>query len=387
METGEVKQYCLHKEGRRDDLTEMFDIYQSSDWFVGYNNLHFDDRVIQWMIDSYNPAFDDETDIYNFGQKVINKNTGKYKWGDGIQFHSIDLMRVAYLDKSLKMVATNLEWPLIQDLPYPHDHYVQSDEVDEILDYNLNDVEITERLYEELRRDVKLRAYMSKKYGENLMSDSNSGIANKLLNKMYAEASGQSYWSFKDKRTNYDEINLGSLVSDKISFQRDNLNDLLDQLDNTTLQKNGSRFESFEYHVRVGDTTYKIARGGIHSENEYELYEANDQYTYREVDFSSYYPTITIQLGLSPDHLDKNAFVGLLTDLLEERLSFKRQGKKVESDALKILVNAIYGKFGSDRYWLYDPKCMFSVTINGQLFMLMLIEKLEDNGFPCVYAK
>lgn len=389
--TGEMRQYYISPY-RSNNCGEMLDLFKNSNaWFCGYNNLWFDDRVIQWMIDYFNndgKTYSTQTildDIYQFANKVVNKNTGQYKWGKGVDFKSIDLMRVGYLDKSLKMVATNLEWPLIQDLPYPHDHHVQSDEVDEILDYNINDVEITQRLYEELETDIKLRAYMSKKYGENLMSDSNSGMANKLLNKQYGEVTGQTYWQFKDGRTYYDSITFGDIISDKIEFNTPKLKNLLEEIKNTTIEYNDGSFDSFEYHVLYNGTRYKLAKGGIHSENSYEIYESDSKYSYRELDWSSFYPYIMINLGIYPSHLDVK-FIKMFKKWVEERIEFKKEGKRTESNALKIKINAVYGKLGSDKYWLYDPKALYGVTLNGQLFMLMLIELMEENGFPVVYA-
>ena len=345
--TGKTSKYYIST-STSHGIQEMLDIFKESNaWFCGYNNLFFDDRVIQWLInyfDNKGKTYSYETitsDIYTFAQKVIKGNTGKYKWGKGVSFKSIDLMRVGYLDKSLKMVATNLEWPLIQDLPYPHDHYVKDDEIQEILDYNVNDVEITERLYEELETDIKLRGYMSKKYGENLMSDSNSGMANTLLDKEYAEATGQSYWSFKDDRTHYDNICFGHLISDKINFKTPKLQKLLKTIKSTTIhKKDDGNFEKFEYHILYNGTRYKLAKGGIHSENNYEIYESNENYSYRELDWSSFYPFIMLNLGIYPKHLDK-VFIKMFDKWVKERLEFKKQGKHTEADALKILINAV----------------------------------------------
>jgi hypothetical protein len=154
----------------------------------------------------------------------------------------------------------------------------------------------------------------------------------------------------------------------------------------TTLESDDNhKFESFEYHVRVGDTNYKIARGGIHSENDYELYEATDEYSYYELDFSSYYPYLMVVLGIKPKHLDQS-FLEKFTEVVNQRLEYKYSGQKTESNALKLIINAVYGKLGSENYWLYDPKAMYSVTINGQLFMLKMIEIMEDNNFPCIVA-
>jgi len=37
----------------------------------------------------------------------------------------------------------------------------------------------------------------------------------------------------------------------------------------------------------------------------------------------------------------------------------------------------MFGKTGYDNHWLYDPATLIGVTLNGQLFLMMLIEKLE----------
>lgn len=44
-----------------------------------------------------------------------------------------------------------------------------------------------------------------------------------------------------------------------------------------------------------------------------------------------------------------------------------------------------YGKLNDEYSFLYDPFCMYKVTINGQLMLLMLAEQLEDVG-KIIYA-
>lgn len=41
---------------------------------------------------------------------------------------------------------------------------------------------------------------------------------------------------------------------------------------------------------------------------------------------------------------------------------------------------------GNEHHWLYDLKAMYEVTLNNQLFLLMLIEKLEQAGIHVFYA-
>ncbi len=41
---------------------------------------------------------------------------------------------------------------------------------------------------------------------------------------------------------------------------------------------------------------------------------------------------------------------------------------------------------GNEYHWLYDLKALYETTLNGQLFLLMLIETLELNDIPVFYA-
>ena len=50
------------------------------------------------------------------------------------------------------------------------------------------------------------------------------------------------------------------------------------------------------------------------------------------------------------------------------------------------VINAIYGKFGFQDYFLYDRFAQMQVTINGQLMVMMVIEALELNGIHVVSA-
>ena len=55
-------------------------------------------------------------------------------------------------------------------------------------------------------------------------------------------------------------------------------------------------------------------------------------------------------------------------------------------EALKIVVNAIFGKLGDENGPLLDLKALYATTINGQLYLLKLIEMLSIKGFQNVSA-
>lgn len=60
--------------------------------------------------------------------------------------------------------------------------------------------------------------------------------------------------------------------------------------------------------------------------------------------------------------------------------------KNILAEALKIVINSIYGKLGFAYGDLCDRLAVLKVTINGQLMIMMLCEELELNGIEIVSA-
>ncbi len=98
--------------------------------------------------------------------------------------------------------------------------------------------------------------------------------------------------------------------------------------------------------------------------------------------------------NIAPEHLDNRTFTRLITWLRDTRVQAKHSKeelidgipKDILAQALKIVINSIYGKFNYAYGDIYDPLATLKVTINGQLYLLMLCEELELNGIPVMSA-
>ena len=101
------------------------------------------------------------------------------------------------------------------------------------------------------------------------------------------------------------------------------------------------------------------------------------------MDVASYYPNLIINNNFYPEHLGPQ-FIDVLKKITAERLAAKKSGDKVKADGLKITVNSIFGKTGSEHFWLYDPKQFLSTTISGQMGLLMLVEGMYSNGIEVI---
>ena len=258
------------------------------------------------------------------------------------------------------------------------------EEHDLIIDYNLNDADITAYFYEISLNEIRLRQSVSKKYGVDVMNSSRSGIGDKLMNKFYSEKTGLEFREFKDLRDSKTTVHFKDLLWDGFDFKTQELKKLLERLKNTTVvAEKGNK--DFEERVIINNCAYSMLKGGLHSYRPPITVLESPDYKIIDLDFGSFYPKVMINLGIFPPQLGME-FIEILQMVTTQRLEAKADKDMVTADALKITINAIYGKTGFEFGYLYSPKCMYGVTINGQLMLLNLIEKLELAGIEAFYA-
>ena len=97
---------------------------------------------------------------------------------------------------------------------------------------------------------------------------------------------------------------------------------------------------------------------------------------------------------VAPAHLNEGVFTKLVSWLKDTRIAAKHSEedlidgipKDILAQALKIVINSIYGKLGFESGSLYDRLAVLKVTINGQLMILMLCEELELNDIEVISA-
>ena len=83
-------------------------------------------------------------------------------------------------------------------------------------------------------------------------------------------------------------------------------------------------------------------------------------------------------LELHPEHLIKEIFLKIVKRLTEDRITAKNNGDTLKADNFKIKIISIFGDLGAEGSPTKDLKTFYSVTINGELLLLMLSEYLES---------
>ena len=72
------------------------------------------------------------------------------------------------------------------------------------------------------------------------------------------------------------------------------------------------------------------------------------------------YPSIILQNNLFPAHLGK-AFLNVYRRIYDQRVSAKKEGRKVENETLKLALNGLTGNLQSQYSWVYDPVMAFKI--------------------------
>jgi hypothetical protein len=125
-------------------------------------------------------------------------------------------------------------------------------------------------------------------------------------------------------------------------------------------------------NVVIDGFQYDFGTGGIHGCKKGVTESGNGKRIY-SLDVASYYPNLSIQNKIFPEHLNE-LFCQVYQNLYIERRSYDK--KSAFNKALKLALNGTYGASGDEFSPMYDPKFMMSITINGQLSLCMLMETL-----------
>lgn len=389
-----------HKETRKRFQFEISDYKQNTQellkflkqdklMLVGYNNLNYDSQLIEYLLKHPLCTYEQ---LYSEGQRVINNKYPDIPYWK-LSIPNLDLFKLKHYDRykvSLKWCQFGLDWENLQDLPYKHDQILTETEIQNIRDYCWNDVDSTHKLYEYCSQDIDLRKSIKKMYNQECFNLSNTGIAKKLVLNDLSKALSVPTWELKKVNTKRESVYFDEIISPIIKFSTKPLIDFL-----ANLKKSNKNLvtDSFKFEVNTKFMKHTIARGGIHSISTPKIFKSDKESIVLDLDYGSFYPNQILQMKFSPKHLG-SSFLSMLDKLTTQRLKAKKNkklGVDIEkngfiSDALKISINSIYGLLGEPYSFLHDFKTMYSVTINGQLLLLMLIEKLESIGGKCIYS-
>ena len=362
--------------------------------FAGYNNIHYDNPIINYIIDYYN-VMKDKTyieickSIFNLSKTILNSKEGEEgiwkKWKYQQWFESFDILTMLYstqLRVGLKEMQVTMQYPNVQEFVYDWDIPLVESKFDEMIQYNINDVESTSELLDRCKKDIELRIAIEDEYGVRVLSKDGVNIGMKIITQKYLEKTGQTWWDIKDLRSPMDKIPLKDVILPFVKYDSPILKDMLDTLKKQTVSPGR---KGYEYKFIFNNLRYTIGVGGIHSVNDPEIIIPKEDEYLIDCDVASLYPSMIIQHKFYPEHLGPE-FLEVYSKIREERIEAKHNGNKVKDQTLKLALNGLSGNLQNEHNFCYSPFSVLKIRVNGQLLLLMLAEKLVEIGCKIIQA-
>jgi hypothetical protein len=352
---------------------------------IGFNNLKYDYPLLHYGItkkifNMNDPAMMTSM-LYGHSQTIIDDEYSSIaEWN--VKIPQLDLFKLHHLDNeakrtSLKDIEFVLHHENVEDLPYSHYSYIIEDEERiKVIDYNEIDLRATKRLYERSRKEIDMRKTLSQKYKINLLNANDPKIGVEIFASKLSDALKIDVRDLRKMQTFRQTVTLGECVFPYINFQTEVFRNLLDRMKKVTVVGEQTK-DVWSEELIVNTVKYSVGLGGIHGRTESGIYSEDEDHIILSSDVTSYYPNLAIKNKFYPQHLTQR-FCEVYEEIFNERKQYPK--KSAENYGLKIALNGVYGKSNDKFSFFKDIKYMLTTTINGQLLLLMLCEKVNKLG-------
>lgn len=362
--------------------------------FCGYNNLHYDNPIINYIIEYEDKLMQYSipticSSIFNLSKTITTSsedNIDAWKhWKYQIWFDTFDILTMLYSNKlrvGLKEIQVTMQYPNVQEFVCDWTKPLPLEDFDSMIDYNINDIESTSELLNRCKKDVDLRIAIEDEYGVRVLSKDGVNIGMKILTQKYLEKTGLTWQDIKDLRSPMSVIPLKDVILPFIKYDSPILQRVLDDMKNQIVSPGRKGYEN---KFVFNNLRYSVGVGGIHSVNSPEIIIPRDDEMLIDIDVASLYPSMLIEYEFYPKHLGKE-FLEVYKQIKDERIEAKHNGDKVKNETLKLALNGLSGNLQNEHNFCYSPFAVMQIRINGQLLLLMLAEKLTQIGCRIVQA-
>ncbi len=341
----------------------------------GFNNKHYDDWVTLTM---YLGGSNVEVKKHNDFVIKEKRNAWEFPF---IQFkkrpfYSFDLRDdIADENISLKASEGNLRRPIVESsISFDIDRPLTPEELEELIKYCKEDVDSTECLYYERKEDyIDAKLMVGEMYGvppEEAIGLTNAKLSARVLEAKFVKRDDERDYVIPD---NIDISKIPKIVLDFFMLIRDkSIPD--EKLFGAGKGKKGMTLKLW-IKTAVGSCPVTFAWGGVHGAKPCVTVEETEDRVIVNQDVGSLYPNSMINFGYcSRSMKDPEAYV----KLVKKRLAYKKAGDKMRANALKLVVNTVYGAMLNLYNDLADRWAGRSVCISNQLAMMMLITQLAE---------
>lgn len=347
-----------------NDKEKLENFYQENkfDIWVGFNNKNYDQHILKGILCGFNPK--------KISDYIITDHNNGWGYSNLMnKIYTIQYDVMNSLNKGLKTYegfqGKNIKE---SDVAFNIPRKLTQDEIKETIIYCRLDVINTYELFIKTIKDFKAHMNLVKMAGGNL----------KYLSKTKTQLSSiilQAKQTIRD-----DEFDV--FVPDNLEIKKYKKivdwykSDDSKRYYNRVKKKNGGyKNEENRLEISVAGVDHVFGWGGLHGARK--KYHSKGYFILMDV--SSLYPSLMIKYNLLSRSCSRNG-VKKYEEIYHKRLELKSLGKKEEQAPLKLVLNSTYGAAKDKFNALLDPRNANLVCLFGQLFLLDLIEHLENDS-------
>lgn len=397
------KTFASHRPGEIAKLVKA--LLDKSVVVAGFNSFAYDDIILRAICRKPNidprevrglsnriiDPQDEEDEQANFSARYVEP-----PWA-----YSIDVFQLLNGKGSLKEHACRSHAQDVGETPYDFGDILPAEGFAAVELYCLMDVVNTENKLRHLWPLVGMRATLDQKFGlgARVHCLTEQGIAQATFLKLHRDRTGSYAAQIREAaKENPDnkqrEWATTHIVDKKVKYHTGPFQEMLRRLLLGKLEALDYGLTKWELRcpelpdtlaVPLAGCQFQLGVGGLHSIDGPGIFRSTATEKIIDLDVTSYYPSIIINDRLHPKHLGVS-FADDMRTLRDQRVAAKKAGDKTIANALKIVVNATFGKLNDQWSPLRSVPDAMRVTLNGQLYLLMLIEQLHRVGAKILSA-
>lgn len=379
----------------QDDSADMFAFLrlctEKGVEMVGFNSLGFDYPILHHLIRNVGrvdaAALSGEAGrtvarmAYEKAEMIIHAPRGdrfaNQVWNNDRFIPQVDLFKVHHFDNvarttSLKALQFAMRAESVEDLPISPGTILTREQIAALRHYCMHDVRETKRFKELSEAEIKFRRDMLGTLPDEVMNWSDVKIGEQML--IQAIGEGECYYREDGKRqprqTYRGRIPVADIVFPYIRYQRRECQELLERFKSVVITNTRSAVSD---SVELEGFRFDFGTGGVHGSRDKTAWVEDADQVIIDVDVTSLYPSIAIENGLYPEHLG-DKFRVEYSKIRDKRAQTKKGTP--ENAAYKLALNGAYGKSNNAYSPFFDTQYTMATTINGQLLLLMLAERL-----------
>lgn len=404
----ETKEFLIYEiSDRKNDINALVDLFwtirnpnvnkfdydlKTDKIFVGYNNIHYDNPIVNYIIDYHEkmlqlPVWKVTNSIFKLSEEIISSSDNNFsswsKWKYATFFETLDLLTMLFSNKlrvGLKEMEVTMQIENVDEYQGSFKDWLPNNKIDDVLLYNKHDVEATEELLYRCKKDIDLRLAIEEEYKIKALNKDGVNLGVEIIKQKYLQATGKKWSDIKDLRSPCDTVALKDVILPYVKFTSPILQNLLNELKQLVVSPGR---KGLEKEFIIGGVKHLFSVGGLHSINKPEEIIPNESQLLVDQDVASLYPSLIIENKFYPPHLGPE-FLEVYSKIKEERIEAKHNGEKTKDLTLKLALNGLSGMLQNEHSFCYSPFTVLQVRINGQLSLLMLIEKLVEIGCKIV---